>query len=281
MDPLIGSALLGAGSNLLGGLLGKKPNPGRDTRHVILNQVGTAREAGERFGFNPLTVLGATGGTVANAGSDNFMGAAVADAGMILADALAKQKDIGRLERAERLNEKLRQQVTDLTLRPAVPGVYGAANGGFRNAAVASPGAGAASSNPGAGRSAGDVDGVLPGVIPNPVAPGREKDVLPLPNSPGVFEVENAVTGGPITIPGDNEPWGIDELATAVAIGGPQAAWNWGKYAGLELRKAAGGVSPGERRRGPANTGKKKARNVLGMFPTLGPMPNPWFDPPW
>ncbi|MBJ2150314.1 hypothetical protein, partial [Paracoccus sp. IB05] len=82
MDPVIGSALIGAGSSLLGGLMGKKANPGRDTRHVILNQVGTWREAGERFGFNPLTVAQASGGTVAPGGSDpNYMGNAIADAG--------------------------------------------------------------------------------------------------------------------------------------------------------------------------------------------------------
>ncbi|MBJ2151661.1 hypothetical protein [Paracoccus sp. IB05] len=53
MDPVIGGALIQAGAGLLGGMFGKKANPGRDTRHVILNQVGTWREAGERFGFNP------------------------------------------------------------------------------------------------------------------------------------------------------------------------------------------------------------------------------------
>lgn len=276
-------ALIGAGASLLGGLFGKKkvPDARAESRGGILGQAEGAREAAKLYGFNPLTLLGASSPLPSQQEGANYMGAAVADAGMILADALTKQKDVGRLERAERLNEYQRKRIADLTLRPAVPGVYGLGNGGYRNAPVSSDRSGAAGSNPGGGRGAGNVDGVLLGVTPNPVAPGREKDVMPLPNSPGVFEVENAVTGGPVTIPGDSEPWGIDELATAVLTGGPQAAWNWGKSAGLELRKATGGVSPGERRRGPANTGKKKARNVLGMFPTLGPMPNPWFDAPW
>lgn len=88
----IGAALVQGGFGLLGGMMGMKANPGRYTRHVILDQVDTAREAGERFGFNPLTVLGATCGTVAPSGADpNYMGNAIADAGMILADAWAKR----------------------------------------------------------------------------------------------------------------------------------------------------------------------------------------------
>ena len=61
----------------------------------------------------------------------------------------------------------------------------------------------------------------------NPVAPGRKDDVAPLTNSPGVFEIENDWTGGkPITLPGEGEPWGVDELATAALFGLPQMGWN-------------------------------------------------------
>lgn len=35
------------------------------------------------------------------------------------------------------------------------------------------------------------------------------------------------MTGGkPITLPGEGEPWGIDELATAAVFGLPQMGWN-------------------------------------------------------
>ena len=35
------------------------------------------------------------------------------------------------------------------------------------------------------------------------------------------------MTGGkPITLPGEGEPWGVDELATAALFGLPQMGWN-------------------------------------------------------
>lgn len=126
----LGPALIGAGANLLGGILSKPRAKDNfwGTEAGIHAQIKYTREHAENFGFNPLAWIGQTQ-SLGAAPSNSYMGAAVADAGMVLADALAKQKDIGRLERAERLNEKLRQQVTDLTLRPAVPGVYGAPSG--------------------------------------------------------------------------------------------------------------------------------------------------------
>ena len=138
-------------------------------------------------------------------GGSNVFGNAVADAGMILADAMSKQQDVGRLARAERLNAKLQKQVTDLTLRPVVPGVYGEQNGGSYTSQGGARNAGSAGLDPRSSGNSGDVGQSLPRV--NPIAPGREVDVLPVPNSPGVFEVDNAATGGPITIPGDTEPW--------------------------------------------------------------------------
>ena len=164
-------------------------------------------------------------------------------------------------------------------MRPAVPGVYGAQNGGSYVSQGGARNAGSAGLDPRSSGNSGDVGQSLPRV--NPIAPGREVDVLPVPNSPGVFEVDNAATGGPITIPGDTEPWGIDELDCRRSRR-PQAAWNWGTYAGLELKKAQGGMTPGEkvRGKGSSKTGKGRLRETLGMFPTIGGFPNPWFDQP-
>lgn len=64
----------------------------------------------------------------------------------------------------------------------------------------------------------------------NPVAPGRKDDIAPLTNSPGVFEVENAMTPyGSITLPGEGEPWGFDEGITAAVVGAPQIVYQAGK----------------------------------------------------
>lgn len=63
------------------------------------------------------------------------------------------------------------------------------------------------------------------------VAPDREFEKLPYSSGSGLTEISNAVTntlGGPIVVPGDDgEPWGIDELATAVIVGTPQVVYNF------------------------------------------------------
>ncbi|QXP08672.1 MAG: hypothetical protein [Arizlama microvirus] len=51
----------------------------------------------------------------------------------------------------------------------------------------------------------------------------RERVIAPMTNSPGYFEMNNPLTfGRNIYMPGDGEPWGLDELGTAVIFGGPQ-----------------------------------------------------------
>lgn len=130
---------LGGFGSLLGGisaLFGGGNTTKQSWKGAYGSLVGHAEGAIEgykRTGINPLTLLGVTPSS--GLPGQNYFGQAVADAGMLLADAFASREDVGRLERAERLNEKLRKQVTDLVLRPAVPGVYGAGNGGSGNAA--------------------------------------------------------------------------------------------------------------------------------------------------
>lgn len=120
----IGAALIGAGGSLLGGLLGgKRENTWRATRDGIYAQANASRGAGEKFGFNPLTLLGVSSAIPGGSG-DNYMGQAIADAALIAADGIAKNSAAQKLERAERLNSKLQQEVTNLTIRPKVGGIY-------------------------------------------------------------------------------------------------------------------------------------------------------------
>lgn len=59
------------------------------------------------------------------------------------------------------------------------------------------------------------------------VASGRDVEVAPYTSGAGVSEINNNFTGGPVVIPGDDgEPWGLDELGTALLIGGPQVVRN-------------------------------------------------------
>lgn len=109
--------LSGIGSVLggLGGLFGKKANPGRDTRHVILNQVGTAREAGEKYGFNPLTVLqsgAANVGGIAGGGASPLASVQMITDGLRGIDDVVSG-DAARRRAADQLNLDLAQLKLD------------------------------------------------------------------------------------------------------------------------------------------------------------------------
>lgn len=123
-------AVIGAGASILGGIFGKSKKPKeksaeQNSREAIFGQASRARDAGEKYGFNPLTLLGASSALGPSySESANYMGNAIADAGMILADGLAKKKEAGQLSQLKEQNEKLRKQIQDQTLRPKVGGIY-------------------------------------------------------------------------------------------------------------------------------------------------------------
>ena len=118
--------IIGAAGSILGGFLSKpKRVSARDeTRDGILGQAEGARLAGEQFGFNPLTLLGVSS-PLGSSYTPNPMGSAIADAGLLLADGIAKNgTEKSRMEQVERENMKLREKVTNLTIRPKVGGLY-------------------------------------------------------------------------------------------------------------------------------------------------------------
>lgn len=123
---MVASALIGAGASLLGGLFGRKKEKSAQTnsRDAIMGQARGSREAADKYGFNPLTLLGASS-AVGPSQSANYLGSAIADAGMLLADGLAKRQDkIGREAALAKQNEELKLQVRELTLRPKFGGIY-------------------------------------------------------------------------------------------------------------------------------------------------------------
>jgi len=111
-------AVIGAGASLLGGAMASRGSG----KHVVPDYAKIRRKA-EAAGFNPLTALtSAPGSAVA---SQNYMGSAIADAGLILADGMAKKAEkTGELQKAREQNAQLKERVQQLTIRPRVGGIY-------------------------------------------------------------------------------------------------------------------------------------------------------------
>lgn len=112
------SALISAGASLLGGLLGK-PKQVSAARNRYDDVAGIFKAA-EEFKFSPFALLGspAVGPSVVQ----NTMGSAIADAGLLLADGMSKQKMKALEEERLRLeNQKLKAEVNQMILRPKVP----------------------------------------------------------------------------------------------------------------------------------------------------------------
>lgn len=238
-------ALIGAGGALLGGIFGKpkRTSAQQNSRQAILGQAQGSREAAEKYGFNPLTLLGASS-AVGPSESSNYMGNAIANSAMLLADGLAKREEqFGREAALEKQNEELRLQVRELTLRPKFGGIYA------QRQAVPSLGAALGRSASDAGRSArtsavgaGSVDGgggaSDPGVSSlRPMAervgvdPRREVEQAKQEPHSGFIAIDNPYAPFNIYVPTLDGDEALDIL-DAPAIGGAMlsAAWQTGRW---------------------------------------------------
>lgn len=117
-------ALIGAGASLLGGALGRRDEKKAIARQNEYNEPVNVRARAEAAGFNPLLFVGPGVGQQAVTGGSNYMGSAIADAGMLLADAVAKKKEATRVSALQQQNAELAAKVENLTLRPKVGGIY-------------------------------------------------------------------------------------------------------------------------------------------------------------
>lgn len=210
------------------GLFGKRKEPKQpDIKKNMMDQARGARLAAAEQGFNPLTMLqygqpggagfASGGGEVPVLASIDAITSGLAGVDDILSGDAARRRQADELE-LDLARLKLDQARSGVMLAsPARPVASGIGAGpsplGTRPQTVAQSNTRPATAS---------------GFGPKPAwATGRVLDVAPVTNSPGVFEMQNPVTGGkPITIPGEGEPWGIDELATAVVVGAPQVAYN-------------------------------------------------------
>ena len=193
--PLIGAALVSGASSLLGGLLGRSSN-----KYVVPNYQ-QIRDKAEAAGFNPLTALAMAPGQVVQ--SQNFMGSAIADAGLSLADGMvAKHREDGALAKLAEENDKLREKVQNMTLRPKVGGVYAQREGipsisqavGGANGQTAGSVSGTVNAS---GRGSGGVGSAAGShtALGDLIDPSRAVDPVKITSDPGVGIISNRWLG--------------------------------------------------------------------------------------
>ncbi|WP_201151099.1 hypothetical protein [Rhodovulum sulfidophilum] len=214
-------------------------------KHVVPDYAKIRRKA-EAAGFNPLTALtSAPGSAVA---SQNYMGSAIADAGLILADGMAKKAEkTGELQKAREQNAQLKERVQQLTIRPRVGGIYAnnvntpsirAAVGVRDENAVQDVAVGDdhGASADGAGPSVG----FRPLEDRSPYDPRREVQNAPVTSTPGFMEVDNPHLPGPFRVPtldGD-EPlqwYDYPSLAAPAIIWAGEKVYQSGQRVGRQI----------------------------------------------
>lgn len=215
------------------------------------------RGAAEKAGFNPLTALQATGG----AGFTGFPSSApplasielLTDAASGISDEITgkaaqdRAKEAMELDLAKIKLEQARGQVAAMQPQTAaMPSgfVPGAARLGRQ--AVTSATVAGGETRPKLGFGSTDAFDAKN---------QRKTEVADTVNSPGYFQIENDLTGGPLYMPGEGEPWGIDELATAVVVGAPQVAYRGMRWLGDKLYAAGAASNIPDT---PEETAKKK-----------------------
>lgn len=213
MDPITIAGLLGAGSSLLGGLFGASQaskdrafNAQQIKEQNEYNKPINIRARAEEGGFNPLSFIGPGVGLqtgVATANSGNYMGAAIADAGMAFANSMvdkAKFDETKKLNALEMDNAKLQNKLLQLTLRPKVGGVY--ADRQSTPTIQAAVGGGNAKTDPvlSRQRSVGTVvdsdhSGLTPLSETLPIDPRRKVDNSAITTTSGFMVVDNPAFG--------------------------------------------------------------------------------------
>jgi len=139
MDP---ATIIGGATSLAGALLGrnKQVKPGdvvRQTMAGLMGQARGAREVGEAYGFNPLTLLGVSQPLVPQAVDNSGFGQAIANAGLAVAEGLtAENAQKAYTAKLEEQNQDLRKALDSQTLRPKVAGIFGPQPGVAENVSV-------------------------------------------------------------------------------------------------------------------------------------------------
>lgn len=129
-------AIIGAGASIIGGMLGNNSAKKQQNRQIAFareereyNKPTNIRARAEEAGFNPLLFIGPGVGNAASGGisggSANYMGQAIADAGLLIAEGMRnKSAETKRINDLEAQNKELQKKLVDQTVRPRVGGIY-------------------------------------------------------------------------------------------------------------------------------------------------------------
>lgn len=117
--------LVAAGASLLSGIFGRNSEKKAIKKQNEYNAPIQVRARAEAAGFNPLLFAGPGVGQQTTTGGSNYMGEAIANAGLVLADGVQKKKmmDIER-SRLKMDQQKLDLLIQNATIRPKSGGVY-------------------------------------------------------------------------------------------------------------------------------------------------------------
>jgi len=204
-------SIIGAAGSLLGGIVNRnsaKKAANQERSWAVEDQAEQfvrLRSAAEKGGFNPLTVLGAapnSGMVGQTQAAQSYMGTAIADSALMLADSMAKTNAAAtgkKLQNANRANAALSAKLTAATLRPKVAGVFDRPTkfGIGANAEVAKGSSAGVVSGNGAD-AAGHVNygyKLEPFPEVDPIDPRRETDDVAVKSTPGFMVVDNPYFG--------------------------------------------------------------------------------------
>lgn len=235
---LTADAVLGAGTQLIGGVMGQRAEGKAIDAQNQYNSPAAIRARAEAAGFNPLSFIGPGVGNQTATGGSNYMGAAIADAGLMLADSMSRKKESQKVSALQVQNQKLVDHIQSLTLRPKVGGIY-ASRQQTPTLSKSLGGANSASSidsaSIGFGRSIPEID---------PVDPRRDVDDAKIKNHSGFMVIDNPFLPFPIHIPtmdGD-EPlhwYDYPSLVLPATVSGGRAFGAWVKDKHTASQKAA------------------------------------------
>lgn len=224
---MVAPAVIAGGLSLLGGLFGQRSERKAIAAQNAYNDPSAVRKRFEAAGFNPLLGIQAGVGMQATTGGTNYMGAAIADAGLLFAEGLQQRQDATKAEALEQQNKTLVRKVEQMTIRPKM-------GGGIYSQNVTTPTLREAT-KPRAlpmskATTSPDDLGLPPLRETDPLDPRRLVDQKDVTSTGGFMKVDNPYFGEMWfpTIDGDEVMDILD--VPSVMLAAPQLAYNKGNY---------------------------------------------------